>query len=327
MSIKYVHPLIAATTPAAEGFNNFRADAAPNAFFSRQLEEIRAGVMEIQYAKLKGMQLVPMRQGDSGAAEFTNRVFDRVGEAKLLATGQSRGPRVDTFGVESTIKYRRFGDAYAFDKEEVRNSAFAGTDLPQRKANAARESLAIKLDNAILLGNAGPGDLQTTGFVGLFTAANTCVYTPTTGTNGTQFSGKTPDEIVNDLIAMENLIITTTLEIEQPDTLVLPLEVRPQLQSRMGDGSDVTILKHYLNNTDNIKTVVFSQKLNSNAAWTGRRAVMYKRDPDKIEHVTSIVFSQDPPQYVGWETVTECEMKTAGCFVYVPKSICYMDGI
>jgi hypothetical protein len=141
------------------------------------------------------------------------------------------------------------------------------------------------------------------------------------------WDGKTPDEIVNDLIAMENLIITTTLEIYQPDTLVLPLNVRPLIQSRMGDGSDVTILKHYLSNSDNIKTVVFSQKLNANAAWTGRRAVMFMRSPDIIEHVTSIEFSQDPPQYVGWEVVTECEMKTAGCFVYVPKAICYADNI
>lgn len=322
--IKYLHPLLNDQRPAEYP----RMDTVPNAFFSRQLEEIRAGAMEVQYAALKGMQLVPMRGGlNPGAAEFTNRVFDKVGSAALLATGQSRGPRADVFGVESTIKYRRFGSAYAFDKEEVRNAAFAGSDLPQRKANAARWTLALKHDNALLLGSAGPGDLTTTGFVGLFTASSTCVYTPTTGTATTTFAGKSPDEIVNDLIGMENLIITTTLEVEQPDTLVLPLEVRAQMQSRMGDGSDVTILKHYLNNTDNIKTVVFSQKLNSNSAWTGRRAVMYARNPDKLEGLTSIEFSQDPPQYVGWETVTECEMKTAGLFVYVPKSICYADGI
>jgi hypothetical protein len=321
--IKYLHPLL-----VNDDRRQPHMDAAPNAFFSRQLEEIRAGVMEVQYAALKGMQLVPMRGGlNPGAAEFTNRVFDKTGEAELLATGQSRSKRADVFGVESTIRYRRFGASYAFDKEEVRNAAFAGTDLPQRKANAARWALALKHDNAVLLGSAGPGDLSTTGFVGLFTASNTCTQTPSTGSNGTLFSGKTPDEIVNDLIQMENQIITTTLEVEVPDTLVLPLSVRPQMQSRMGDGSDVTILRHYLNNTDNIKTVIYSQKLNSNAAWTGARAVMYKRDPDKIEGITSIEFSQDPPQYVGWETVTECEMKTAGCFVYLPKSICYMDNI
>lgn len=306
----------------------FRDDAAPATNFSRALEEIRAQAFEVQYAQLKGMMLVPSGGSfNPGAEDFTYTVFDKSGTSELAKDGQTRGPRVDVSGFQTSTKFKTFWASYGFSQQEVRAAAMSGSQLPQRKANAARFAQALKLDNALLLGSAGPDDLKVTGFVGLFTASNTTTFTASTGAAGTTFAGKTPDEIVNDLIGMENKIITDTLEIEAPDTLVLPLEVKAQMQSRMADGSDVTILKHYLQNTDNIKTVVFSAKLNSNAAWSGRRAVMYKRSNDKLEGVTSIEFSQGAPQYVGWETIVETEMRTAGTVVYFPKAICYMDGI
>lgn len=306
----------------------FHEDSVPNGNFARQLEEIRAQAFEVQYPELKSGLLVPARQGlNPGAINYTYRVFDGVANARLLAPGQSRGESVEVFGVEATATYKRFGSSYRFDIEEVRNSAMSGNNLPAYKAEWARKALAFKLDDALLLGAAGPGDLKATGFVGLFIASNTTTVSPIVGVNGGAWSGKTPDEIVNDLIALENAIITNSNGVEIPDTLVLPLATKPQLQSRMGDGSDTTILKHYLSNTDSIKTVIFSEKLNSNAAWTGARVVMYKRDPNKIEGITSIVFAQGAPQYEGWDTITECEMKTAGTVVYFPKSIGYMDGV
>ena len=41
----------------------------------------------------------------------------------------------------------------------------------------------------------------------------------------------------------------------------------------------------------------------------------------------SVEFEQMPPQIVGFDTVTNCHSRTAGCIVPFTKSIAYGDGI
>jgi hypothetical protein len=304
-------------------------DEDTNVFFSRQLEQLRAQAFEVQYAALKGMQLVPVKSDfNIGAVEYTYRVFDKVGTADVLADYSDVGPRVDIKGFETTTKFRRFGDSYGYSIEEVRNAIMAGLDLSNRKATAARDAIAILVDDSILLGSAAP-KLGATGFSGLFTATGTEIYTvPNGGSNSTLWSAKTPDEIVQDMHAMVHQVEQNSNEIEKCDTMVLPLAVKGLVSStRMGDGSNQTILSHFLETNTSIKTVEFTQKLNANSAWSGRRAVCYKRDPQKLEAIIVTEFEQLPPQYNGYEAITLCNCKVGGTVIYFPKSIIYADGI
>lgn len=304
-------------------------DGLTNVFFSRQLEQLRAQAFEVQYATLKAFELCPVKSDfDPGVAEYTYRVYNRVGEAALLADYSSVGPRVDITGFEATTKFKRFGDSYGYSLEEVRNAMMARLDLQNRKAMAARSALATLVDDSILLGSAGRG-LEGTGFTGLFTASGTEIYTVPLGVGGSsQWSTKTPDEIVADMHAMSHQVSQNSLEIEECDTMILPLAVRGLVSStRMGDACNVTILQHFIETNGVIKNVEFSQKLNASSAWSGRRAMCYKRDPSKIEALVVNEFEQLPPQYNGFEAVTHCFGKVGGLAVYFPKSIIYADGI
>src|ERR1700689_611665 len=56
-------------------------DAADSLSIARQLEEIRAGLYEIQYAPLKATRLFPFNTSiDRGVEQYTVRAVDRAGK-------------------------------------------------------------------------------------------------------------------------------------------------------------------------------------------------------------------------------------------------------
>lgn len=302
-------------------------DASENAFFSRQLEYIRAKAFEVQYAPLLGFQLVPPKTDlHPGAEQYTYRVFDKVGRAMISSDASEKGPRVDVKGFETTQLIRSLKDSYGYSIQEARNAMMAQNDLPLRKASAARTQIATLMDDIILRGDTASG-LQ-----GLFTLSNTDTFNvPNGGAGSPLWTTKTPDEIVQDMHGMVFQVEQNTMTVERCDTLVLPLERKGLVSStRMGDGSNQTILSHFLETNGSVKNVFFSQKLNSTAgsSWgASGRAVAFKRDSEKLEAIIPVEFEQLAPQYDGYEVLTHCHARLGGTVAYFPKSIIYATGI
>ena len=301
-------------------------DASENAFFARQLESIRAQAFDIQYAELKGFQLVPVNNSfHAGTEEWTYRVYDRVGVAAISSDASDRGPNVEIRGFEQTQKIRTLKDHYQYSIQEAQASMMANANLDGRKATAARAAIATLHDDIMLTGNA------TAGLKGLFTLTGTETYATSTGAAGsTLFTAKTPDEIVQDLHNMVYQVNQNSSMIETCDTLVLPLARRGLVMStRMGDGSNQTIYSHFMETNGMIKTVEFSQKLNTAPAgeWVGTRAMAYKKDPSKLECLMPVEFTQLAPQWDGFVVRTHCHARTGGVCLYFPKSVVYADNI
>lgn len=303
-------------------------DASENLFSSRQLEQIRAQPFHVQYADLLGFTLVPAKTDfHLGVAEYTYKVYDRVGRAIVSSDASDKGPRANLKGAETVTKFRTFKMSYAVTLEEIRAAMMAQHDISSMSRDAAFAALAVIVDDAILLGANGDG-LGGTGLTGLFTASGTEVYTVPAPGGSTLWTAKTPDEVVQDMHAMTFQPIQNSKNIEKPNTMVLPLSRKGLVSStRMGDGSNQTILSHFLETNGSVTQVLFSQKLDANAAWTGARAVVYSRDPNKVEAPVAVMNEQLAPQYDGYEIVTHCQSKTAGTVIYAPKSICYADNI
>lgn len=307
-------------------------DAAESIHFSRELEALRSQSYDVQFPEFKGRQFVPVDNSvNEGAEVVTYRTFEEVGYAEW-ARDYTKGPRVDLFGTETTTKIRTLKAAYGYAMQEARAARMSGRPLDARKAMAARRAIEQLIDQAAFV-----GDKVTGGLLGLLNQSSTTTYTVPNGAAASPlWANKTPDEILTDLFGMESAIITGTLDIEKPDTLVLPLSSYQQVATRrLGDGSDTTILKHFLANAVSVNTVLRSHKLESDDAaygetvsvWTGKRAVMYTRSPEKLQLVIPMEYNQLPPQFDGYEVVTHCEARTGGVVVYYPKSICYADNI
>lgn len=305
-------------------FPTLHLDANESAFLSRQLEHVRAQSFDILFPELKGRRMVPVDNSvDPGAETIRYAQYESVGSAEMAKDYGEDAPTADVKSGEFTHGVFGMKVKYSYSLQEIRAARLAGLPLDARKGAAARRAIEQLFDEIIWLGHAA------TGLKGLLNQSSTCTYTTPVGGNGSKlWSLKSPDEILVDMFGMEATIRETTKEVEAPDTLVLPLSSHGIVTTRrLGDGSDTTILKHFLANALSIKNVEFSHKLESNAGWTGKRMVSYRRSPDKLQAIIPQEFSQLPPQARGYQIVTFCEGRCGGVELYYPKSMCYGDEI
>jgi hypothetical protein len=201
---------------------------------------------------------------------------------------------------------------------------FAGMPLPTMKAKAVRDQMARRLDQIAFLGEAK------VGAKGLFNQSGTTTYVvPATGQGGvTTWDKKDSDAVLLDLNGMGDQIITDTNEIEEPDTWVLPLSRYRLVNSRrVGDGTNATILRYFLDNRDSPISVERTTKLESNTAWTGKRAAAYKNDPSKLQLTVPIEFLQKQPEIRGFKVIVNCRMRTGGLALWISKSVGYADNV
>jgi hypothetical protein len=312
----------------AKAFNPYKfdtMDAAESAFIARQLEQIRPGLIEVAYPALKGEQLVPMNFGfDPGAESYTIRIMNKVGEVKVvrdLTTAEI--PNVEMSVTEKSVQFFSLATGYMYSLQEARAAIMARMPLNARKAMIAREMMARKMDDIALTGN------TELGLLGLFTQTGTTTYATPNGSGGdTEFSTKSADEILIDLNGATHKIVLDTLEAHVPDTMVLPLSIRDVIATRrVGDGTDRSVLQYFLANSLYVTTVEQSTKLESNTGWTGKRGLVYKKDPTILEMLISQPFEQMAPQVQGFTTQTLCHGRTAGVVTYFPKALAYFDQL
>lgn len=302
---------------------NTYLDASENAFLRRELEHVRAETYEIDYPDNEGRLLVPIDHSvPTGAEIVTFNTLQGVGQSRVGGGYSNEAPRVDVKISDESQRIIPIVASYGYSFQEVRNSMMSGRSLPMLRAQTARDVIEQDMSQLLLLGNTAEG------MSGLFTLSNTCTYTVANGALGSAlWANKTSLEKVADLHAMGNQIITDTLKIERPDTLVLPLTAFNHVnQTPMGDGNNKTILAYFLENDVNIKSVESSVELESNSAWTGRRMMAYKKDKSKLQGVIPQEFEQFAPQQRGFETIVNCHARYGGIELYKPKSVCYGDN-
>lgn len=303
-------------------------DASENAFFSRQLEAIRPGLLEVKFAELKGLQFVPMRAIPAGAEVYTYRSMQAYGQAVLQAHLSKTGNRSEVVGSEQTSLIRSIAASYAFNIQEIRAAQMAGLDLDARKAAAARRAIAQKLDDVLLTAD-GTADASSLGLRGLFDLADTLSFTTSTGAGGdTEFDTKSPDEVVADLHNLSNGIVANSLEAHAPDTMIMPLTTYNYCATRrMGDGASQTILEHFRSTSPYIRNIMTSTRLETAGSGSSKRIVCYQRSPEVLEAIVPVEFEQLPPQWDGYESITHCHARTGGVVCYYPKAVSYADNV
>lgn len=305
-----------------------RIDANLNAFFGRQLEQIRTQVFEKRYPELKGRTMVPTKNDiNVGAEAYTYQSIDEAGEAGPMADYTDDAPMVESKGgSEDSHKMRGIQLAYGWHMQEGRNAVFAGQNLSNRKALACRRGIERAIDKSLLLGSTMFSGLTMQGLFTLSGGQAPVSYT----VQNTTWADEDPDAIYADLVGIGSKIVTDSNEIEVPDTLVLPpTRYEMLLNRRMGDSNNLSILKYFMTSQDRIKTILTSHYLEASGGHSGgsvARMVCYQRDPEKLEGLVN-EFEQHPPEFKGLRVVTTCTARIGGVATYFPKSIAYGDNI
>jgi hypothetical protein len=304
-------------------------DANETAFFTRQLEAIKAKTYDIVYPELKAERLIPVsNEAGPGAQTITYRQYDQVGIAKIVSNYANDLPRADVLGKEFTSPVRSVGVSYGYNINEIRAAQMAGLPLPQRKANAARRA-NDELVNRI----AWTGDDEH-GLLGLLNHPNvTRASAPADGTAGSRaFSAKTPDQIIRDLNNMVANMMNLTKGVEVPDTLLLPVAQYAYLASTpRSANSDTTILAFFLANNPSIRRAEWlNECIDASvtlAPGTEDVAVAYKADPDKLTLEIPQPFEQFPEQAEALAFEVPCHSRCGGVIVYYPLSVYVLEGI
>lgn len=304
--------------------NPLALDDAESVFFNRELEVVKTQTYDVKHKPLKAFIYIPVStEANRGASEITYRSFDMVGTAMIIADYATDFPRVDAYGVEKTIKCKSIGNMYGYSIEEIRRSEFANKGLDTRRAYAARRSMEEKMDTL-----AWEGD-EANGIQGFIDYPGVSEYTITADGTGSSklWSTKDSDKIVRDVAGQFNYVVNSTNGMEVPNTWLLPFSKYSYIATtRMGDGSDKTILNYIKEVIPELTAIGWVNELSGKGADGTDRSIMYVRDADHLTFELPQPFEQFAPQQKGMEFEIPCHAKIGGVIIYYTASVCFADG-
>lgn len=304
-----------------------RMDANLNAFFAQQLTQIRGTLYDKKYPELKARSFLPIKNDiPRGAQALADRTMDETGEAEFMGDYATDAPMVEVKADnETTYKMRPIHLGYGWHVEEAYAAQFAGVNLSDRKAKACRRGIERFIDKNLLIGST-VGGLALQGLFSLSGAQAPVTYTVQNPT----WADESPDEICQDLFGIDSKVYVDSKEIEVCDSLLLPNTSHELLMNRrMGDGSNVTILKYFLDTSPRITNIGTSHYLEADGGHSGgsvKRMVAYKRDSEILEGLVN-EFNQYPPEFRAMKVLTLCDARVGGVAAYRPKGIAYGDNI
>lgn len=308
-----------------DGFKSMNLDAAGDIFFARQLEYIQARVYEFEYPALKSFELIPISYDVPAGAEYvTATQYQAVGRARIIQSYADDLPEAGILGIQLTNPVQGIGTSYRYSHQEIRAAQMARIGLPLRLAEAARRANDQLVDNLAFFGN------PAVGLTGLTNNPNIPTVTvPADGTGGnTEWTTKTPDQILRDMNQIVNQIVVNSNEVEMPDTLLLPLAQYTLIASTpRSANSDTTILSYFLMNNPFIRAVVPVPKLAGVGIGGADVMIAYEKNETKLEMQIPLPFTQYAPQERNLEFVIPCESRFGGVSIYYPLSLIIGEGI
>ncbi|MBE0470608.1 MAG: DUF2184 domain-containing protein [Methyloprofundus sp.] len=303
------------------------------AFLQRQLEQIKAQNYDVKRAALKGFELMPISSEiNPGAETITYRSFDKTGIAKVIAGYADDLPRADVLAKEFTSRVRSVGAAYGYSVQELRAAQFANQNLAGMKRSAAERANDEKLNRVAWYGDTEFG-LQ--GLLSAGTGIPTGTAAANAGGTSTKWVDKTADEIAKDISDAVTSVISTTNGVEQPDSIVLSIDLYREISTRrLGDSGDLTVLEFVQKANPMITRWEWANELtasqraaNGIASFADGVMWVYRYDPTAFTWEIPMMFMEHPFEKRNLEYVIDCESRTGGLIIYYPLSMRIVDGL
>jgi len=266
----------------------------------------------------------------AGATSWSYTQYDRVGMAKVITSKTTDLPSVTAFGKEFVAKIYSLGLKYTYTRQDLRAAALAGLPLPTKLQQLLREGFEQKVEEVAAIG------IAETGETGLLNNASVPAYTAAAaaaGANAPAWDGadKTALEILADLQAAYDAVITTTLGIHRPDTCILPLthlriiQTRP-LSTAAGSDPKDTILKVFQDRNPGVSFDYWIPCDTAGASST-QRGIMYQRNPLFVHLEIPQEVQEEPVQPRGLAFEVPAEQRIGGVVFEYPLSAIYLNSI
>jgi hypothetical protein len=295
----------------------FRADDN-GLYFARALDYVKARTYMRLLPTLSGERLVPVSEDTpSSAMSVSYRIYDEVGMAKIISNYADDLPRADVRAREQSVPVRSIGDSYGYTQQDLRASLATGSNLPGRKADAARISVVRKENSLMIRGDTEFGMYGISNHPNIPTIAVTARIS-----NGTA----TGDQILADFTSLLNTVINQSNGIHVPNVLAMTNAVRAYLFTKRTSWSQPEIAGVALQKAFPDIEIVVAQELKGLGGAGTDIVIAAQRDLDNFYYDRAMPFTQHPPQARNLEMVVPCEARAAGFILVRPLSICTMTG-
>ncbi len=304
--------------------NPVRLDSRETAFFDRELEYVKTKTYDAKLSELKGLSLIPLStEAGNGMTEITFRRYTGVGFAKIISDYAKDFPRVDVYGEETTVKIKSIGDSYGYSIKEIRQSQATGKKLDTRRANAARRAHEEKQNSMALKSDSKYG---TNGLIDYPGISEVTLASDGTGSTKT-WATKTDDQILRDINALVEGVMSPTKGREIPDTLLLPLASYNLLANRRLGDNTTTLMSYIKANNPHITRIEWLNELKDAGASNTNRIMVGKFDAEHITLEIPQMFEQFDAQQEGMDFEIPCHSECAGTIIYYPLAFCFADGV
>ena len=305
-------------------YDAMNIDASEGLIFARQLEFIESALYETKYPMLKARELFPIDYNVPPAAKtYTYRVYDSQGAFELITNYSDDFRNVTTTGTETTGHISSFGLAIEYSIMDIREAQMAGIPLDNFQFTVSRRLWEERLDDVAFNG------LADSNLVGILNHPNVPTgAVPNGAAVASEWSTKTPAEILADMNSTSSGMIDLTNGVETPDTLVMPHAQYELISTtRMDSGTDTTILEFFLRNNAHISRVIPWYKLKG--AGTAGVDVMfaYRNDATAIQLVIPQEYETFPPQQKNLAFSIPAHGRTGGMRIRYPLSVTIKEGI
>lgn len=310
-----------------------RLDAAESLWFARELETINQTLYQTLYPANKGRMLVPDEtQARNCGPVYTWRMVTAFGKAKPVANMGDDLPRASVSGSEQSRMVKLIGMAWGWDIIEIKEAARTGRALSTELANAARLAIDNSIDEMIATGKIE--GVQVGDALGLLNQANTTTWTLGTKTGGGKTWAKaTPDEISKDIATGVGNIKTALkgaggAPFEKFQLVVPDLQFVQIATTRLGDGSDTTILQFLLKSNPFLSGIdSWSRCTLAGSGGAIDRAVLYPKDALCLGSIVAEDYTIVPPEQRNLSYINNGYARAGGVVCRYPVAMAYGDGL
>lgn len=302
----------------------FRHDTL--SFSKNQLEALSSTIYDVLYSNPRdAFRFLPLNtEVDDGATEYSYRMIEKLGVAKIVADGATDRPLVDADLTKSTLDIYEAGSGYTFTVgDQARSGAILDFPYVQYKARLAAESIALAHNEYALVGGSGV-EGGPSGVTGFLNNATVVAAIPTlTDADWTTVSGVDAYASLTEIVQTVN---SQSDGVHDATDLILSTAVwniAEGLLLNSAAGSQ-TVLSAFRQNFPSI-TVHKSASCTGRGAGGVDRCVAYERNAANVEYVASVVYDESMPINAGFRWTIHSRGRMAGTVVRRPLSMVYAD--
>lgn len=320
--------------PYQQGHNPNRQSAFD--IVTGAFEDVEAKFYEVKYGEMQWRNVIPEASIDSsinpGADTTSYFVHDIRGKGGFRSKHDQGVPTVGQTLDKILVPMEVAGVTAKFDREDARKMQFGyNMNLLTDLSAIMRKACERHVEGTVFYGDADVKILE-----GWLDHSKVTVANAVNGAGGfSEWSTKTPDEIVADVNTMLTTVWTGSKQVHLPDTLYLPGEQLALLVStKMSAQADKSIFEFL--KTNNLYTAMTGNELEikniryldqAGVANVDRAVVAQEKDAENFKLPFPLPFELLEPQQQGFDVELFAEYKFGGFHVRYPKSMLYTDGI